>query len=212
MHEIVPGIWHWTAFHEGIGSRVSSYFVQPAGALVDPMLPETGGLAAFDAWPEPQQILLTNRHHLRHAERFRERFGCLIRAPSPGMHEFGHGPGGVQPYAFGDQLAPGITAIEIGAICPDEAALHIGVGDGAIAFADGLVRSRGTLGFVPDYLLGDDPAQVKAGLKQAYHGLLELDFDHLLFAHGEPLIGGGKAALREFVTSPVDREQARQSA
>jgi hypothetical protein len=32
--------------------------------------------------------------------------------------------------------------------------------------------------------------------------LLELEFDCLLLAHGEPLVGGGKRALREFVASP----------
>ena len=44
---------------------------------------------------------------------------------------------------------------------------------------------------------------VKAALKDAFRGLLELDFDHLLFAHGEPLVGGGKAALQDFLDKPV---------
>jgi hypothetical protein len=34
-------------------------------------------------------------------------------------------------------------------------------------------------------------------------GLLTRDFDHLLFAHGEPLIGGGRAALRRFLREAV---------
>jgi hypothetical protein len=37
-------------------------------------------------------------------------------------------------------------------------------------------------------------------LRDSLRRLLELDFDHLLFAHGEPLVGEGKAALREFVS------------
>jgi len=37
------------------------------------------------------------------------------------------------------------------------------------------------------------------GFRAALRRLLDLDFDSLLFAHGEPLIGGGRAALREFV-------------
>jgi len=45
----------------------------------------------------------------------------------------------------------------------------------------------------------DDPEQTKAGLRAAYRRLLELDFDTLLLAHGEPLAGDGKRALREFV-------------
>ena len=71
---------------------------------------------------------------------------------------------------------------------------------GALAFADGLAHPRGGgLRFVPGFLMGDDPAAVRAALRDSLHRLLELDFDHLLFAHGEPLIGGGKAALREFL-------------
>ncbi|HXS42981.1 MAG TPA: hypothetical protein VN751_00030, partial [Solirubrobacteraceae bacterium] len=66
--------------------------------------------------------------------------------------------------------------------------------------ADGLVSSRGAVGFVPDRLLGDDPEGVKAGLREAYRRLLDRDFDDLLFAHGDPLVGGGKAALRDFVS------------
>jgi hypothetical protein len=48
--------------------------------------------------------------------------------------------------------------------------------------------------------MGDDPSAVRAELRASLRRLLgELDFDHLLFAHGEPIVGGGKAALREFV-------------
>ena len=39
---------------------------------------------------------------------------------------------------------------------------------------------------------------MKAGLRSAYSRLLDRDFDSLLFAHGEPLLGGGREALRHF--------------
>jgi hypothetical protein len=116
------------------------------------------------------------------------------------MHEFAGGPA-VEPFAYGDELAPGITAHELGAICPDDTALLVRTPDGnALAFADGLTRPRGGgLTFVPGFLLGDDPPAIRAELRASLRRLLDLDFDHLLFAHGEPLIGGGKSALREFV-------------
>src|SRR2546425_1202879 len=57
------------------------------------------------------------------------------------------------------------------------------------------------LGFVPDQLM-DDPERTKDGLRGAYRRLLELDFDRLLLAHGEPLAAGGKDALRRFVAQP----------
>jgi hypothetical protein len=98
-------------------------------------------------------------------------------------------------------MAPGVTAHQVGAICPDDTAIHIqGPGGGALAFADAVAHPRGGgLTFVPGFLMGDDPAAVRDGLRQSLRHLLDLEFDHLLFAHGEPLIGGGKAALSEFV-------------
>jgi hypothetical protein len=44
----------------------------------------------------------------------------------------------------------------------------------------------------------DEPDQTKAGLREAYRRLLELDFDLLLLTHGDPVVGGGKTALRAF--------------
>ena len=55
-----------------------------------------------------------------------------------------------------------------------------------------------SLQFVPDWLM-DDPEQTKAGLRAAFTKLLELDFDRLLLAHGEPILVGGKQALAAFV-------------
>jgi hypothetical protein len=55
------------------------------------------------------------------------------------------------------------------------------------------------LSFVPDELMGEDPEAVKRGLLAAFARLLELDFDALLLAHGDPVPRGGKAALRRFV-------------
>jgi len=63
------------------------------------------------------------------------------------------------------------------------------------------IEAKNMLGFVPDELIGDDPESVKRGLKQAFSGLLARDFNNLLFAHGDPLAGGGKEALRKFAAS-----------
>jgi glyoxylase-like metal-dependent hydrolase (beta-lactamase superfamily II) len=114
------------------------------------------------------------------------------------LHEFERGPS-VEAFAFGEELAPGITAHQLGVICPDDTALHIRTAGGC-ALADGLTRPRGGgLRFVPGFLMGDDASTVRAGLRESLRRLLDLKFDHVLFAHGDPLIGGGKRALREFV-------------
>ena len=199
IREVLPGVHHWTAIHPKIGLPVDSYYIEPARVVLDPMVPREG-LEWFQGRTPPSQIVLTNRHHLRHGERYAEAFGCPIRCSELGLDEFERGTE-VEGFAFGERLAPGITAHQLGVICPDDTVLHIRTAIGsALAFADGLTRPRGSgLRFMPGFLLGDDPAAVQAGLRESLRGLLELDFDSLLFAHGEPLIGGGRAAVREFV-------------
>ncbi|HKH23653.1 MAG TPA: hypothetical protein VKA88_08520 [Solirubrobacterales bacterium] len=194
MQEILPGVWHWTATHPNTGSTISSYWVPPSRAVIDALLPDEG-IDAFADDP-PERVLLSNRHHLRHAERFAERFGSSIACSAPGMHEFEGGPP-VESFDFGDEVAPGIDAFEVGAICPDESALLIHEAR-ALSIADGIRHYDGRMDFFSDSLLGDDPEGVKSGLRRSYAGLLDLDFDSLLFAHGDPIVGGGKNALREF--------------
>jgi hypothetical protein len=201
IREVLPGVHHWTAIHPRIRVPVDSYYIEPARVALDPMVPREG-LEWFKGRHPPAQVVLTNRHHLRHGERFAEAFACPIRCSEAGLHEFERGPK-VEGFAFGEELAPGITAHQLGAICPDDSALHIRTAGGsALAFADGLTRPRGGgLAFVPGFLMGDDPAAVRARLRESLRELLDLDFDSLLFAHGEPLVGTAKPALREFIAA-----------
>jgi hypothetical protein len=168
--------------------------VRPSRAVIDALLPEEG-IDAFSDEP-PDRVLLSNRHHLRHGELFAQELGCTIECSRPGLHQFQDGPE-VEGFDFGDEVAPGIQALEVGAICPDESALLIG-DSRALCIADGIRHYDGQMDFFADWLLGDDPEGVKAGLRAAYTGLLDRDFDNLLFAHGDPIIGGGKDALRGF--------------
>ena len=196
MNEILPGVWHWTALHENLGFDVSSYFVERAAALIDPMLPPDG-VDAFRG-REPEVILLTNRHHYRHSDRFTEEFGCPVLCHEAGLHEFKGGPA-VQGFAFGDDVANGVLALEVGALTPEETAFHVDAGPGALSFGDALVNTPGDgLGFVPDEYIGDDPEAVKEGLRESFRRLLAHDFAALLVAHGEPMPTGGKAALIQF--------------
>lgn len=205
MQEIRPGIWHWTTFRETIGQDVSSYWIEPAGLVLDPMVPNDVGL---DWWEgrdvQPQQIVLTIGLHWRESDEFRERFsGIPVCCAPAALDRFEGTDRDAQKFEFGDAIGPGVTAVEIGAIAPDETALHIDHGGGAVAIADGLIRAAGggPLSFVPDGLMGDDPETVKAGLVDSFRGLLMREWDTLLLAHGEPLAGGAHSALRDFVES-----------
>jgi hypothetical protein len=198
MREIGPGVHHWKARHPRIQVEVSSYYVEPAATLVDPLEPSEG-VEWFESRTKPERVVLTNRHHYRDSDRFAEAFGCPVLCNERGLHEFDEGRE-VEGFAFGDAVAEGITALEVGVLCPEETALHIEVGDGFVSLADSLTNYE-ELGFVSDHLLGDDPEAIKSGLLDSFGRLVDLDFDGLLLAHGDPIVPGGKRALRRFVES-----------
>ncbi len=195
MDEVLPGVRHWTARHPKTGLNGGCHWVPESGAVIDPLMPDEG-MQAFASSP-PDRVLLSNRHHLRHAQRFVEEHACTVHCSELGLHEFSDEPVEVHGFRFGEEVAPGIEALGVGAICPDETALLIRDAR-ALVIADGITHYGDQLEFVSDGLLGEDPEEVKRELRRAYAGLLDRDFDNLLFAHGEPLIGGGKRALQEF--------------
>ena len=199
MEEIAPGIWHWTALHPRIKIEVSSYYLPAERVLIDPIAPSEG-LDWFDEHEPPTDVLLTNRHHYRSSAQFAERFGVTVHCVREGMHEFTEAEA-VVPFDVGDELPGGVIAHAVGAICPDETALHIPARD-ALALADGAVRWEpgGPLVFVPDRYM-DEPARTKEGLCDVYRRLAKLEFQHLLLAHGEPFVGTGREVLAAFAGS-----------
>jgi hypothetical protein len=203
VREVLPGVFHWSAIHPEIEVPVHCHYLETTRTLLDPLPPEEG-LDWFERRSAPRHILLTNRLHSRASALFATRFGCDIWCNAEGLDHFGADgelPGfEVHGFRAGDELFGGVRSIPIGELCPDETAFWIAGAEPALAIADGIVRNeRGELCFVPDPLIGDDPEAIKRALRAAYRRLLSLEFDHLLFAHGEPWIGGGKRALSAFV-------------
>jgi hypothetical protein len=194
MDEVIPGILHWKAKHPHIGVDVSSYLLTDSGTALDPILPEGEG----PDWigHDVQRVVLTVRHHGRSSEDL----GVPILVHRSGMHEFEGSDADVRPYDTGDELVPGVRVLPFGRICPDDAVLHIAAGPGVLAFGDGLLNYGG-LGHPPDQYIGDDPEAIKRDIVDGLVPLLDEDFDVLLFGHGDPVAGGGKAMLRDFVAS-----------
>jgi glyoxylase-like metal-dependent hydrolase (beta-lactamase superfamily II) len=195
MEEIIGGVFHWTAVHPNTGSEAGCHFVADSKTAIDPLLPDEG-IEWFDG-RGVERIVLSTRHHLRHAPEIAERFDCPILCHESGLDEFEDGPA-VEGFAFGDRLANDVVALEMDSISPDDTVLRIEQSGGALLFADSLVN-RGSLGFVSDGLIGEDPEAVKAKIRERCKALLDERFEHLLFAHGDPLVGGGRPALQAFV-------------
>jgi hypothetical protein len=192
MEELTPEIRHWSAVHPNIGWVVSSYWLPGLAVLLDPLeVPEeVEGV---------EQIVLSNRHHRRSAFEARERFGAAVRVPRVGLHEFEGDP--VEPYDFGEPLVGGaITPYQVTELWPDDGALHIPTLS-ALVIADTVLNEDGRLQWMPDYCFDDITAEresIRAGLARLAE---ELDFEHLLLAHGEPLAGDGRERLREFAAA-----------
>jgi hypothetical protein len=190
MHEIAPGIRHWTAKHPKHGLEVSSYWLPGLRVLLDPVgIPEE--VEGIDL------IVLSNRHHRRDMLAARERFGAPIRVPRVGLHEFEDGDP-VDPYDFEEPLAGGaITPYQVTELWPDDCVLHIPPVN-ALAIADTVVHYGEELAFVPDQFM-DDPEAERRGIREGLARLAQqLEFEHLLVAHGTPIAGQGRDRLREF--------------
>lgn len=197
MKQILPGIWHWTAEHPRIGQDVSSYYLEDAAAVLDPLLPGEGLDVLGDR--AVQQVILTNRLHSRDAQRLHDELGVPVRVPAAGLDHFDDKPFPVEPYSPGDEIAAGVRSLALAAISPDDGVLHIHAGLGALHFADGLLVRDGEVALMPDALM-DDPEQVRAKTVAGLEELLELDFDALLFAHSDPIPEGGRDQLAGFVS------------
>ena len=197
MNEILPGLWHWSTLHERWGIEISSYYLAAERVLIDPRVPPEG-LEWFAEAGGPVAALLTNRHHYRHAGRFAERYGTRVLCNRLGAQEF-HADEPVEFFTAGDALPGDVASLEVGGICPDETAL-LCRSHRALAVADGLVRFPvdGPLGFVPDQLMFDPP-RTRARLVAAYGAILDLDFDTLLLAHGDPIVRGAREVLGRFI-------------
>jgi hypothetical protein len=205
MREILPGLYHWKVYNPYIKDKVDSYFaVLDPPVLIDPMEPPRG-IELFRKFSPPAHIFLTNRLHDRHCQRYIDTYGTTVWCHRAGLHEFQDGSLTVTAFDHGDDLPGGVKTIKVGVLCPEETVFHLPLAEGVLAIGDALVRWDGEIGFVPDFLLGDDPPAIRAGIRNRFLEICkQFDFDHLLFAHGDPLVGEGKATLKRFLNSLRD--------
>jgi hypothetical protein len=193
VQEITPGIRHWSAVHPNLGMEVSSYWLPGLRTLLDPLAvpAEVDGV---------DTIVLSNRHHKRDAFEARERFDAILRVPREGLHDFSEDDP-VEPYEFGEPLPGGtITPYQVTELWPDDGVLHIPSLD-ALAIADTVVNDNLRLEFVPDRYMDDPPAE-RAGIVGGLTRLTnELEFEHVLFAHGPPIPREGRTQLLEFLAT-----------
>ena len=211
MDEMTEGLWRWTArhpeWHPGeFGAEVASFAAQAGDEttlLIDPLLPPdpSSVLAVIDeTLTRRLAILITIPYHVRSAEelwlRYRDsaettihgHLACAKRLDDPSaFHEID----------LDEPLPAGVTAHAIGKPRRHETPLHLPSHD-ALVFGDAVAESGGRLVVWASEKV--DP-KVERFYRERFNPtlepLLELDFDAVLPTHGEPLMSGGKRALRE---------------
>jgi len=197
MREILPGIFTWPWFSEPHGYDFNGHFLALAegNLCIDPV----------DAPPEVvaelarrgvARILLTNRNHLRDANRVRSRTGART-AIAPADATYARNQGGEIDDALeiGEHIGP-LTVVGVPGKSPGEVAFHwparraLIVGDAVIGNPPGQCR------LLRDKVM-DDPPQLRESVRR----LLALDFDTLLVGDGVSILSGAKDRLRELVAT-----------
>jgi len=198
MNEIVKGVYIWSVFSEEKKLNFNGYFIPTqhplfGNVVIDPPPVSDLDLAQMETLGSVQQILITNRNHIRWSCELREKFNAEIRmnsadAQSEDMisdHNFGDG----------DMLAGFLKAVVI----PDNKS----PGETALYWEEKKIL------FLGDALIGKPPGDVSllppekyADIEKARAGIQVLDllnFDSLLMGDGDPIVTGGKKAIVRFL-------------
>lgn len=198
MDEIVPDIWMWSWFSERHKYNFNGYLVRSpsANVCVDPV--ETSNEVLSEIASRPVAVVvLTNRNHVRAANKVRERTGAQVFIhPADAAYAVTQGAIIDDYLEIGQKLGP-LHVLPAYGKSPGEVALHwperkvLIVGDACVG------NPPGVCSLLPDRVM-DDPIALRRSLR---HLATEVDFDALLVGDGKPIISGGRAALQALVAT-----------
>ncbi len=197
MRELLSDIFTWSWFSEPHGYDFNGHLIcHPSGNLcIDPVEVPADVLAEL-ARRGVSRILLTNRNHVRDANRVRARTGARTAIhPEDAGHASGQGAELDDELHPGDVIGP-LVVIGAAGKSPGEVALHwperriLIVGDSVIGKPPGACR-------LLNEKVMDDPARLRESVRK----FLDLDFDTLLVGDGASILHGAKDRLRELVAS-----------
>jgi hypothetical protein len=196
VHELLPGLWRWTARHpawnpggepggvddwpEEVGCV--AYRAPRALVLIDPLVPTEDHLDDLVERHDelPVSILQTVRFHTRSREQLERRYADRL-APEPGP--------GVDPVPIAGAGETMVWLSDLRALVPGDRLL--GDGDGGLRMSpDSWMR----------YLDLD-----QAGLAESLRPLLALPVEHVIVSHGEPVLGDGRAVIARAIGYSEDQ-------
>jgi hypothetical protein len=213
MEQLTDGLWRWTArhpeWHPGeFGAEVACFAAQAGDTtlLIDPLLPpdpdpdREGVLETIEGTlGERLAILITVPYHVRSAEELWRRYrgdaettihghpACAKRLDDRSAFRE------IEPDT---PLPAGVTAHTIGKPRRHETPLHLPSHE-ALVFGDAVAETDGRLVVWTSEKVDSKVERFyRERFNPTLEPLLELDFDNVLVTHGQPVLGGGKRALR----------------
>jgi hypothetical protein len=189
VRDVAPGLWLWRQPHpawreDGDGdwdAEVASFAVESRGEalLLDPLAPPP---AAREVWDrieamQPRTLVVLKPDHTRDVDLFARWYGAAAYGPQLYFRD-GVPRTELRLLQPGDELPGGLRALHDGR-GTQETPVHLPE-QRALVFADALAAVDGTL------RVWHTPWH-EARVLPALRALLELDFEHVLVSHGDPV-------------------------
>ncbi|MGO9063079.1 MAG: MBL fold metallo-hydrolase [Candidatus Binataceae bacterium] len=197
MREIVSGVFTWPWFSAPHGYNFNGYLIEDsAGTIcIDPVEPDGEALAEITR-RGVARIILTNRNHVRAANRIRAATGARVAIhPDDAAYARSQGAELDDELRTGEKIGP-LTVVAAPGKSPGEVVLYwpqrriLIAGDAVIG------NPPGSCSLLREQVM-DDPARLRHSIRE----LLALDFDTLLVGDGEPILSGAGSKLRELVAT-----------
>jgi glyoxylase-like metal-dependent hydrolase (beta-lactamase superfamily II) len=197
METIAEGIHTWSWFSTPHGYNFNGLLIaHPQGNIcIDPVEASSADFEEiFGA--HPTRVLLTNRNHVRAANRVREHSGARVAIhPADAPHARSQGAVIDDELRVGERVGP-LVVVGVPGKSPGEVALHWPERKILIAGDAVIGNPPGRCGLLREQVM-DDPA----GLRESVRNLLSLDFETLLVGDGVSILSGAKERLRDLVAT-----------
>jgi Metallo-beta-lactamase superfamily len=209
MKQIVPGIFTWSWLSPRHNYNFNGYAFKSNDGLIviDPATMDVSNLELLQKLGTPAHTLLTNKDHERMAYEMRDWFGAKIHIHKNDAPLLKQSPD--HTFDDGDILPGNLRAINISNNkSSGETAFLLSQGKGILFIGDAIIGwPKGEFSLLPTTIY-KDPQKAKEGIKV----LLGYDYDTVLVGDGEPVLEGGKEAVKRFLdrgnvhlTLPVQR-------
>ena len=194
---VAPGIYLWQAFDPAVRTELfSTALKRPDGLFViDPIPVEAEALTELLAHGSVAAVAVTNENHERSAADFARQFEAPVYVQAAIAHSIAvPDPIGVTP-ARG--IGSGLTTIFLDGAPLGEMAIYCPDDNGTMVIGDALINSE-PYGFS---LLPAKYCRDLKAMRQSLRGLLDYEFERILFAHGIPIMTKARSRLEQLLNT-----------